>query len=416
MKQSAIKVTSSGGSPNLLRFIVLYSWLFSSFALADELGDILSDNKNILFDYQFQSNTAQNDMLEKSWINPILLQYRKNYSKQFTDKTVSTKSFTVGIDQPIFRSGGIYYAIKYAQALRGANEADIKLRKRETIAQAVRLLFNIKKLKLEKKKLALLIKNDVIDIHKKRESYKAGLMDSSFLDQTLLKRNQDETKSLEFETSLMTLEQQFSILSDKNPHTLKLPKLKVISAEKYRGKNLELERDRLRVDEKEYNSKITWAKYMPTVSLQARYTDEDLNPLFARPGMGIEEKYFTYGFSISMPLNINMFADVEASKVEHLKAQTEMIERKSTIEKEYHLVQSKLSIIDKKITLSIKDARLYNRLYISTKNLEKVGEKTSFDTELMKNSLEVKKLDKQIYKIDKQIVLLDLYTKVENEI
>jgi len=416
MKPISIKVTLLVGLGNLFRAMVLCSSMQMSLVYADELSDILSDNKKLLFDYELQSNTVKSNILENSWINPIILQYRKNYSKQFTDKTFKTGSFTVGIDQPIFRSGGIYYAIKYAQALRGANEAEIKLKKRETVAQAVKILFDIKKLKLEKKKLAFLLKNDEIDIRQKRESYEAGFMDSSFLDQSLLKRNQDETKSLEIETSLMTLEQKFSILSDKNPHTLKLPKLKVISAEKYRGKNLELQRDRLRVEEKEYNSKITWAKYMPTVSLQARYTDEDLNPLFARPGMGIEEQYFTYGFTVSMPLNINMFSDVEASQVEHLKAQTEVIERKSTIEKEYDLVQRKLSVIDKKITLSKKDAKLYKRLYITTKNLEKVGEKTSFDTALMKNSLEVKQLDKQIYSIEKQIVLLELYTKVENEI
>ena len=398
----------------LKKYLILCSLLIVSLVKADELSDILSDNKNILFDYQFQSNTAQNDMLENSWINPIMLQYRRNYSQQFTDKTVKTGSFSIGIDQPIFRSGGIYFAIKYAQALRGANEAEIKLKKRETIAQAVKLLFQMRKLKLEKKKLTLLISNDAIDIRQKRESYKAGLIESSFLDQAILKKNQDQIKLLELETSLMTAEENFSLLSDKDPYRLKLPKLKVISPTQYIRNNLELTRDKLRAEEKGYNTKVTWAKYMPTVAVQARYTDEDLNPLFARPG--IEEQYFTYGFSISMPLNINMFSDVEASKIEHLKAQSEVIEREDTIGKEYQLVKSKLRIIDKKIALSRKDEKLYQRLYVSTRNLEKAGEKTSFDTKLMKNSLDVKKLDKQIYAMDKQVLLLELYTKVENEI
>ena len=173
-------------------------------------------------------------------------------------------------------------------------------------------------------------------------------------------------------------------------------------------------RDKLRAKEKAYNSKITWAKYLPTISVQARYTNEDLNPLFGRSG--IEEQYFTYGFTISMPLNINMFSDIEASKVEHLKAQTEVIERKHTIDEEYKLVKQKLRIIDKKIVLARKDATLYKRLYRTTKNLALAGEKTSYDTALMHNSLEVRKIDQKIYVIDKQIELLSLYTKVENAI
>jgi len=400
---------------SVLKKLFLLCSVVGTLIYADELSNILSDNKNLLFDYEFQGNNAQSDMLENSWINPILLQYRKSYSKQFTDKTVQTGSFTVGIDQPIFRSGGIYFAIKYAQALRGANDAEIKLKKRQTIANAVKILYQLKRMKLEKKKLALLIKNDGIEIKQRRESYNAGLIDSSFLDQSILKRNQDEIKLLELDVSMMSLEQSFALLSDKNPNTLKLPKLKLISAEQYKGNNLELVRDKLRAKQKAYNTKITWAKYMPTVSVQGRYIDEDINPLFARGG-GLEEKYFTYGFSISMPLNINMFSDVEASKVEQLKAQTEVIERKHTIDEEYKLVKRKLRIIDKKIGLAKKDEHLYQRLYKTTKNLASAGEKTSYDTALMRNSLKVKKLDRQIYAIDKQIELLALYTRVENAI
>ncbi len=402
------------GSNVLKQLLVLCSLLWISALHADELSDILSDNKNILFEYDFRNNTAQSDMLENSWINPIMLKYSKSYSKQFTNRTVKTGSFSVGIDQPIFRSGGIYFAIKYAQALRGANEAQIQLKKREMIGAAVKLLFEIKKMKLEQKKLALLIKNDKLDIRQKRESYDAGLIDSSFLDQAILKANQDETKKLETEISLMKLEQSFALLSDKDPQKLKLPKLKLISAQRYKGTNLELVRDRLRAKEKGYNAKMTWAKYLPAVSLQGRYTDADLNPLFARPGL--EEKYWTYGFSISMPLNINMFSDIEASKVAHLKAQTEVIDRKHTIDEEYKLVKSKLRIIEKKITLARKDEKLYNRLYKTTKNLAHAGEKTSLDTAMMFNSLKVRKLDQKIYSLDKQIELIGLYTKVANAI
>ncbi len=396
----------------LKKLLVVYSLLFTSSVFADELSNILSDNKNILFDYEFRQNKAQSDMLENSWINPIVLQYNKNYSKQFTDRTVQTGSFSVGIDQPIFRFGGIYFGIKYAQALRGANNAEIELKKRELIGSAVKLLFEMNKLKLEQKKMILLVKNDAIDIRQKRESYEAGLIDSSFLDQAILKKNQDETQNLEMEITLMKLEQSFSLLSDKNPNTLKLPNLTLISAEQYKGRNLELVRDKLRVKEKSYNAKMTWTKYMPSVSLQGRYTDADLNPLFARPGL--EERYYAYGFNISMPLNINMFSDLEASKVARLKAQIEVIDKREEIDKEYGLIRNKLRIIEKKITLANKDEKLYSRLYKTTKNLAKAGEKTSFDTAMMYNSLQVRKLDQKIYKIDKQIELIGLYTKVAN--
>ena len=398
----------------LKKLLVLCSLFFISSVDADELNNLLSDNQKLLLEYQFQTNELQSDTLSKSWINPITLQYNKRFSKQFTDRTVQTGSFSIGIDQPIFKSGGIYFAIKYAQALRGANEAEIKLKKRELIGSAVELLFTMKKTKLEQRKLALLIKNDKIDIRQKRDSYQAGLIDSSFLDQAILKNNQDETQLLELEISLMKLEQRFRLLSNKAPETLTLPKLTLISAQTYKDSNLELARDQLRAKEKAYNAKITWAKYLPTISLQGRYTDEDLNPLF--PVAGLKEQYFSYGFTISMPLDINMFSDVETSKVEHMKAQTEVIERQHIIDEEYKLVKRKLEIIDKKVMLASKDEALYKRLYQTTRDLARAGEKTSLDTEMMKNSLNARKLDQEIFEIDKQIELIRLYTKVENAI
>jgi len=389
---------------------------YVSIGHADTLGDILSKNKNLLFEYDFRKNKAQSDKLQKSWINPIMLRYSKDYSEQFGNKTVKTGSFTVSIDQPIFRSGGIYYAIKYAQAFRGANEVQIKLKKREMIANAVKLLFEIRKTTLGISKLKLMIKNDVIDIRLKRESYQAGLLDSSFLDRALLKKNQDEASLLELQANLAELKENFSLLSDKDPNTVKPPKLKLISKKLYKEKNLELKRDRLKVKQEHYNTKVTLAKYLPALSVRARYVDEDVNPLFARSASGLKEKYQTYGLTLSMPLDINMFDDVEASKVEALKAETELIERRKSIESEYTLIVKKIKIIDKKIALAKKNEKLYYNLYRVTKNLARAGEKTKYDAQMMYNSLQIKKLEKKIYYFDKQIELLALYAKVNDAI
>ena len=162
------------------------------------------------------------------------------------DDPINTGRFTVVIDQPIFRSGGIYYAIKYSDALRNANKSDLTLQKRKLIGDAVEILFNLKKTRLEQEKLKLLIKNDTIDIYQKRDSYEAGLLDSSFLDQAILKKSQDEASLLEMELRMLELQQGFSLLSDKNPKDLKLPKLSMMSKSDFTDNNLDLQTDRLK--------------------------------------------------------------------------------------------------------------------------------------------------------------------------
>ena len=396
----------------LKKSLVLCSLLFASLLHADELGDILSDNKALLFDYQFEKNELESDKLSKSWINPVIVQYRKNYSTQFKDRTNRQGTFSVMIDQPIFRSGGIYYAIKYSDALRAANNADITLQRRKMIGDAVSILFNLKKTKLEQQKRRLLIKNDTIDILQKRDSYEAGLLDSSFLDQAILKKSQDEAALLEMELNYLELKQRFSLLSDKKPEGLRLPTLKIMSKDQYSDENLDLKTDRHRAKVSEYNEKITWAKYLPAVSLQGQYIDGDLNPLFANPI--IQEQYYNYGFSVSMPININALTDIEASKVEKLRAAVQVLDRQEMVKEEYQWIVNSLKVLDKKIVLAQKDEKVYKSLFRVTSNLVEAGEKTSLDADIMQNSLKIRKLDQKIYKIDKQVQLLKLYVRVEN--
>jgi len=295
------------------------------------------------------------------------------------------------------------------------NEAELKLQRRQMIGDAVSILFNLKKNKLEQKKMRYLVKNDTIDIRQKRDSYDAGILDSSFLDQAILKKSQDEAILLEFELNYLELKQRFSLLSDKNPDKLRLPKLKMMSKKNYTQQNLELKKDVLRAEESSYNAKVTVAKYLPTLSLQGQYTDGDLNPLFAGNGpSNLNEAYYNYGFSVSMPLDINSFSDIEAAKVAKLRAATQVLDRKDTVKEEYQWIDNSLGILDKKIYLARKDEKIYKNLLRLTKDLAEAGEKTSLDADIMSNSLQVRKLDQLIYGIDKQLKLLKLYIRVEN--
>jgi outer membrane protein TolC len=232
------------------------------------------------------------------------------------------------------------------------------------------------------------------------------------LDQAILKKSQDEATLLELELNFLELKQRFSLLSDKDPDSLRLPVLKLMSRTNYREQNLELKKDRLRAEQSSYNEKVTWAKYLPTVSLQGQYIDGDLNPLFFNPAL--QEKYYNYGFSVSMPIDINSLTDIEASKVEKLRAATQVLDRKETVEEEYQWIHNSLSILDKKIILAKKDEKVYKSLFRLTKNLVQAGEKTSLDADIMQNSLQIRKIDQKIYKIDRQVQLLKLYIRVEN--
>jgi outer membrane protein TolC len=391
----------------LKKLFILFSLLIGN-AWGGEavLQNYLTDEKNLMFDFQQQQNTVQTGQLQNSWISPVTVSYQRDYKPDARGEMRATDAFTIGIDQPIFKSGGIYYGIKYARALRGANAKEIALQKRQMIAQAVQLLFEYKKTKLQLQKLKLLVRNGAIAIERQTQLYRAGAVDSSTLDQTILAHNRDQAQKLDLELALQQMRTNFRFLSDKNPDKLRLPKLKLLSLNHYAKNNLKLAAQKLRAMEKRYGAKMTWTKYLPTVTAYAHYQYTDsYTP-------GTMHGYKNYGVRVNMALNINAPADIEAKRLEYLLAQVNVRDQRKIIRAEYALVRASLRILDRKIALAKKDEALYRRLLASTQALAKAGERTDQDVQTMRNSLKIKRIDRRIYYLEKQLQLLKLYAKV----
>ena len=394
---------------SVLKKLFLLSSLFSLLVAENELGNVLSADREQLIGYQQEQNSVQSHKLENSWINPVMLQYSKNYTTQFGD-TIDTQQFIVSVDQPIFKMGGIWAAVKYAKAQGKANTLDIELQKRELISKALNILFNLKKSKLQLAKLDYSIKNDNLDIQIQKESYEEGISNRTLYDQALLKRNQETTSKLELELSISKLENDFSLLSDSDPYSLELPNFGMINQERYMNQQLELQRDELRIAEKKEFKYMTLTKYLPEVSVTGRYTKEDPNPIFR----GTKEQYYNYGFKVTLPLNIGSLDDIQTTKIEYLNAKVTLDEKKKTVANNFKLAQKRLEIIDKKIALSKDDATHYESMLVTAQDLESLGDRTSLDTEIVANNVKVRELDQEIYKIDAQLELLGLYVNVSD--
>ena len=59
---------------------------------------------------------------------------------------------TININQPIFKSGAIYYSIKYAANSKAYNLLNIKLNRRELIKNALDIAYDYKITKINKGK------------------------------------------------------------------------------------------------------------------------------------------------------------------------------------------------------------------------------------------------------------------------
>ncbi|NPA74053.1 MAG: TolC family protein [Epsilonproteobacteria bacterium] len=389
-----------------LKLLIILSVGLSLFGADNE--NILSSTKKEIITNERLQNSLNSDILEFDWINPIKVSYTHSKS-DITSPSQTTDNFTVSLNQPIFKSGGIYYAIKYAKANREFLNYSTSINEKSLLKNGYLTLLNLRNIDLKIKKQKYLIANAQIDIDRKKEQYLSGVIDSSYLDDAILKKNSLDISLLDMLATKIDLEKTYKTLSDKDYKTVKLPHLVLVDLTTFLKNNLIIKDQVSNQKQQNYLKKMTIANYFPTVSLFASYNGDRINQTGVH-----KNSYKQYGISVSMPIiDINRNKNIELRKLKYLKSKLDLLDKKNGEKELYNSIVKKVKRYKKKIELAKKQERLYQSLLKTTKEQYKAGEKTIFDVKTMRNSLESTKIDKKIYQNDIDILLLNLYEHLE---
>lgn len=406
-----------------MKHFLLYSLIALSLVQAEELNldPYISGLKQKEFSYDYEKSLLEKKKLRDSWIQPLQLRYSISKSNPYNEQgsqTQKTQNAAIVMDQPIFRSGGIYYGIKFAQASYAYNRYSIDLAKRKMIKDAVSLLMQIRQSSLNIQKQELQIDNSRINLEQKKEQYLNGQLDSGFLNNAIIEKNRVTQMLYDLQTNKERLISKFGAISDLSYDEAKIPTLTLIDEDGFLEHNIDIKQMQSEGERDRYNKNVTIAKYLPSVSLTAGYNWDKLeNPSFAGTSLSSppETKYYNYGLKAVIPLDFNTFRDVESAQVQYLKSLVLVEDKKRELSALYEQVRQNLINFDKKIQLSIENKELYAKLLDDTKQLYQAGYKTSYDVQNLSNSVEIEKVEQKIFELDKQLELLNLYEKLIND-
>jgi len=389
------------------------STLLSAAEKNEKLEEYISQNKKEQFSYDYQKNEAERSKLRDSWIAPLNLQYSYTVSNPYSAEQTSQNA-AIKLDQPIFQSGGIYYAIKFAEVSHLYANYSVDAAKRKLVKDAISLLMQIKQLKLKIDKQNLQIKNAEINLELKKEQYLSGQLDSGFLDNAIIERNSVIQALYDIETTKERLISKFQAISDSSYESAQIPHLEVLDKESFLEYNILLNISKSDREKYRYTKNMTIAKYLPKVSITGGYNWSKSEKQLFSASDG-ERDYYDYGVKASMPLSINTFRDVESAKIDFLKSKLVIEDKKRELNALFEQVMQNIDNFDKKRVLSIENRDLYEKLLVDTKNLFTAGYKTKYDVDLLENSVEIQKLDVMIFDIDRQLELLTLYEMYIND-
>ena len=371
---------------------------------------ILSPLKQEGLKLQHEKNALTSSKLRFDWVEPVLTSYKRSKSTRFLPHS-DTRTYSFSFNQPVFKSGGIWFAVSYANANEEFLQLATKLQEKTLVAQALGLIFNLQKVDLQRQKQQLLIQNAEIDVFKKKEQYNNALIDITFLNNAILQKNTLKNALIDLESTHDDLSADFSKLSDMDYALIKPVGFTALDKEDFLRKNIELQMAEKKLKTSQYFKKMTVARFLPTVSLNFAYTDKEIKNGISQ----VQDTYKSYGFAVSIPFSINALKEIELTQIDYLQANIDYEDSKRSSELEYTKMSKRVKKLRQKEAIASEDLHLYDSLLQSVQDKMSIGEAISEDVTLIQNSKKTKALDLEIISRDIQISLLNIVSKMDND-
>jgi len=389
-----------------MKIRIFFTFLIFNILYAQNIPNLLNENYQELYNLKLKKEEAQKKYNSLKFISPVELSVERDISYKYKNRSSRYTKYSISIDQPIFKFGGIYYGIKFAKANYKLNKLKILKEERELIIKAIQLAYELKASLYEKKKTQLEIKNKKIELKMYETILESGYISSLDIDNLLVKLTDARTKLYDIKMNIKQTFHRFKQISYKNPYKLKLPKLKFISKNKFIQNNYDIKLAKKNIELMKYKKKITYAKYLPTISIGLEYGKIKAKDIEYR------NHYKNINLKMSMPISVNRSHDIEIAKLEYLISKLELVTTKNTTINDYTSIKNRLSLYAQKRKLLEEEMRIYRKLLRKMKRLQKAGEKNNLDILTIKNYIQMKRYDIKILNIQKQLLLLELYKKV----
>ena len=384
------------------KFLIFYPFLL--------FGNILSNIENKNLNIQKKVSVEESQKTKNSWINPVILQYTVSKSNTLKPDTQIQNSFSVSLNQPIFKSGAIYYSIKYADIMKNYNLNNIEFQKKTLIKNAYSLAIDYKINQLNKEIILLQIKNAKIDIKRKKEEYKNGTLDINFLNDALLSLNNLRLSLKDLEYSKEEIVYAFKNISDADIKNVDTNLFSILNRKEYIDNNIQLnlKKQQKKINYDLYKMQIGDTLFSIFVNAswnwqKTHFTNNSVN------FQDSKQNFYNIGVGVSLPLDITAKNKIESAKLKFLKSNLDILQTKREILNTYKKILKQIKYLNDKINIYKNNIQIYKSLIKNTEDSIKAGNATTDDLKILQNSQQTNYLNIKIIKLQIQKLLLNLY-------
>ncbi|MFA5460452.1 MAG: TolC family protein [Sulfurimonas sp.] len=393
--------------------IYLAMFLLSGVALWAEGIDVLSKEKQ---DFLFQEQKryeGEHQKLRYNWIAPLNLNASYGYDKSATDIHSDIKTLKASIAQDIFRSGGITYAINYADAKKRADEIGLYKDISALNENLFLSLLNYKKNSYELEQSTKRLANYDIEIFIKRQLYNAGKVDITELNNALMNKSTEQKNYALLEANRAKYRLEISKVSDIDPESYPLYSFELIEEQNYLKNSFDLQYADAQSKTYKQLYNITKSSYLPSININGStgYQSYDAR----ENAMGYDGNFYNAGLSLNIPLTYNSSAAKDEAQAIFLKSSAEIQDKERSTRASYAQAIELIKGYKSYIEITSKNLSLYDELIAAISAGVDMGYKTGYDLQTLKNSKEIEKYNIKINEINIELELAKLHFSTNRE-
>jgi outer membrane protein TolC len=399
-------------------FVLSLYMLCSCSLLAQEKVDTvettsLSEDLRYQNDLEYKLFLINNKNMQNSWINPLYL--NSSLTRSSSDGAKSEyRSGSLSYSQSIFNFGKIPNTIQYAKTKTFYDHLRHTQKESQQLLELYVSALDISKMKLALKQIEYQIRNAKITLELKQLQYESGSVDIVELNNAVMDLNSYEKSFSMQHYNLKTKLEAFGLMSQKNIDRVleEIERIKALhepmpSVEEFLKHNIDLEKKRQQIEMQHIHYKQSKNGFLPSVALNATISKSSGKDF--QYDYEYDSNYYSYGLSVSMPLDFQTSSKLQSSKLELLLQKNQM----SIVEKEqryrYREVYNRYQMYRDEEVIIKKNIALYEKLIVVSGAKSKAGYSSKWDLDILTNRNRINKLDLQINKIHTQIERLRCY-------
>lgn len=375
---------------------LLISLAFCSFAFAGEELDILNETKKDIL------KLKEKQIKEESSSNRLDIYDKLNLQGSINKNQdgITSEDYSISLSQEIFNFGGIKQQLKYAEILEKHDLLSLQIDNGNDLKELFELVIDTKINSLNIKQNLLELENSKIEVRNKRSAYEQGEVDISDLNNAIISKNRLNDNIKQLELNHLANLNGIKKFTSKDYSKIDIPDLDPVPKKVFLERSSDINLEQLNINLNKSLYEMKKRDYLPSLKLNGSYGISDGSDK-------VNEDYYNYGISVSMPLSLKSTSDIQSLKIKYLSSKKQLSDKLNELSLEYDTMMLKIKNFKERIDLASEDIELYSELLQLNKQEFEAGYKTADDVVTIENSKKIRELDLKIYYLNiKKIILV----------